>query len=380
MKVVIAPDSFKECLSAREAAEAIARGVRDVCPCAKVACVPMADGGEGTVEALVDATGGRFARARVTAPLGDRVSARFGILGDGATAVIEMAAASGLPLVPPNRRNPLVTTTYGTGELIAAALGRGVRKILVGIGGSATVDGGAGMASALGVRLLDAKGRGIAPTGGALAKVSRIDVSGLDPRVRAVGIEAACDVDNPLTGKTGAARVYGPQKGASAAQVRLLDRNLARLARVIRRDLGVDVAAMPGSGAAGGLGAGLVAFLGARLRPGVAMVIDAVRLPERLRGADLVITGEGRMDRQSAFGKTPVGVAQAAKRLGIPVVALCGSIGDGAEAVLSRGIDAYFAITPGPMTLDEAMRRASELLRRGAAQVMRLYLLGRIKR
>ncbi len=387
MKVVIAPDSFKECLSAREAARSLARGVRDACPRARVACVPMADGGEGTVEALVDATGGRYVAATVTAPLGNRVRARFGLLGDlsdpdgssgsrrgGRTAVIEMAAASGLPLVPPRRRKPLVTTTRGTGELIAAALDRGARRILIGIGGSATVDGGAGMAAALGVKLLDAKGLPAPPGGGGLARLARIDVSGLDPRVRRARIEVACDVTNPLCGPAGAARVYGPQKGATPAMVRALDRNLARLARIIRRDLGVDVRNLPGSGAAGGLGAGLVAFLGARLRPGVAMVVDAVNLREALRGADLVITGEGRMDRQSAFGKTPVGVAQAAKKFGIPVVAVCGSIGEGADAVLARGIDAYFSIMPGPMSLDEAMRRASELLRRTAAQVMRLYL------
>ena len=374
MKIVIAPDSFKECLSAREVARAMARGVRDAAPKARIACVPMADGGEGTVEALVDATGGRFVSARVTAPLGNHIRARFGLLGDGRTAVIEMAEASGLPLVPLRKRNPLVTTTRGTGELIAAALDRRVKKILIGIGGSATNDGGAGMASALGVRLLDVKGRPIPPGGGGLARLARIDVSGLDPRVRGVNIEVACDVTNPLTGRSGASAVYGPQKGATPAMVRVLDGNLARLARVIRRDLGLNVARLPGSGAAGGLGAGLVAFLGARLRPGVEMVVDAVGLVGTLRGADLVITGEGRMDRQSAFGKTPVGVARAAKKLGIPVVAICGSIGDGAEAVLTRGIDAYFAVTPRPMPLDESMRRAPELLRTAASQVVRLWL------
>jgi glycerate kinase len=348
----------------------------------------MADGGEGTVEALVDATGGRYVTVSVTAPLGNRIRARFGLLGDlsdtdgssgsrrgGKTAVIEMVAASGLPLVPLAKRNPLVTTTRGTGDLIRAALNRGAKKILVGIGGSATVDGGAGMASALGARLLDAKGRPIPPGGGGLAKLARIDLSGLDPRIRGVRIEVACDVTNPLTGPTGAARVYGPQKGATPAMVRALDRNLARLAKIVRSNLGIEVDRLPGSGAAGGLGAGLVAFLGAKLRPGVAMVVDAVDLRRTLKDADLVITGEGRMDRQSAFGKTPVGVARAAKEFGIPVVAICGSVGEGANAVLAQGIDAYVSILSAPMTLGEAMRRAPELLRQTAAQVMRLFLL-----
>jgi len=401
MKVVIAPGSFKESLSAREAAAHIAAGIRDVLPRAEVVCVPMADGGEGTVEALVDATDGRYVRCTVTGPLGDGVRARFGILGDGGTApgsgdacvvpassrkggrtaVIEMASASGLALVPPRHRNPLVTTTFGTGELIRAALDRGVRKILIGIGGSATVDGGSGMAQALGVKLLDARGHGIPSGGGGLAKLDRIDMSGLDPRVksRRVGIEVACDVRNRLTGKTGAARVYGPQKGATPGQVRILDKALARLAEVIRRDLGVDVGRLPGSGAAGGLGAGLVAFLGARLRSGGEMVLEAVDLAGKMQRAEIVITGEGRLDRSSAYGKTPMGVAQTAVKLGIPVVALVGSVGEGAHEVLHRGIDAYFTILGGPVTLDQAFREAPESLRRCAAQVMRLFLAGRRK-
>jgi glycerate kinase len=340
----------------------------------------MADGGEGTVDCVLDATGGQYVECEVTAPMGDRVRARFGVLGDGSTAVIEMASASGLSLVPPAQRNPLLATTFGTGELIRAALDRGVRKILIGIGGSATVDGGEGVARALGAKLLDERGRDIPPGGGGLAKLDRIDVSGLDRRVRSVKVEVASDVDNPLTGPTGAARVYGPQKGATPAQVHVLDEALGRWARVIRRDLGVDVASMPGSGAAGGLGAGLVAFLAASLRSGVEMVVDAVDLAGKMKHASLVITGEGRMDRQSAHGKTPVGVAQVAKRLGIPVVALVGSVGEGADEVLRRGIDACFTILPGPVTLEQAFREAPESLRRCAAQVMRLFLVGWKKR
>ena len=380
MKIVVAPDSFKENLSAGEVAGAIARGIRDAVPDVEVVCVPMADGGEGTVEALVDATAGRFVEQTVTAPLGDSTLAHFGILGDGHTAVIEMASASGLPLVPPGKRNPLVTTTFGTGELILGALDLGVRKILIGIGGSATVDGGAGMANALGVKLLDADGHELPPGGGGFSKLDRIDVSGLDGRVASVTVEVACDVDNPLTGETGAAHVYGPQKGATPEQVRLLDEGLANFAEVIRRDLGVDVASVPGSGAAGGLGAGLVAFLGAVLRPGVDMVVDAVGLAVKMEGAALVITGEGRMDRQSAFGKTPVGVARAAKKLDLPVVAIVGAMGEGAEEVLTRGIDAVFSIHDGPMTMEEAFRESPELLRRCAAHVVRLFCLGGTRR
>ena len=381
MKIVVAPGTFKESLSARDAATAIAAGVRDAKPDADVVCVPMADGGEGTVEALVSATGGRYVECEVTGPLGDRVPARFGMLGDGGTAVIEMASASGLSLVAPGKRNPLVATTFGTGELIRAALDRGVRKILIGIGGSATVDGGEGVARALGARLLDDKGRELPPGGGALVNLDRIDTSGMDARVksRRVEVEVACDVDNPLTGPTGAAQVYGPQKGASAQDVHVLAAGLVRWAEVIRRDLGVDVRGIPGGGAAGGLGVGLVAFMGGRLISGVQMVLKAVDLAGKMQGASLVITGEGRVDRQSAYGKTPVGVGEIAAKLGVPAVVIAGSVGEGAEEVLSRGIDAYFTILSGPVTLEQAIRETPESLRRCAGQVMRLFLAGREK-
>ena len=381
MKIVVAPGTFKESLSARDAATAIAAGVRNAKPDADVVCVPMADGGEGTVEALVSATGGRYVECEVTGPLGDRVPARFGMLGDGGTAVIEMASASGLSIVAPGKRNPLVATTFGTGELIRAALDRGVRKILIGIGGSATVDGGEGVARALGARLLDKEGRELPPGGGALVNLDRIDTSGMDARVksRRVEVEVACDVDNPLTGPTGAAQVYGPQKGASAQDVRVLDAGLVRWAEVIRRDLGVDVRGIPGGGAAGGLGVGLVAFMGGRLISGVQMVLKAVDLAGKMQGASLVITGEGRVDRQSAYGKTPVGVGEIAAKLGVPAVVIAGSVGEGAEEVLSRGIDAYFTILSGPVTLEQAIREAPESLRRCAGQVMRLFLAGREK-
>jgi len=374
LKVVIAPDSFKECLPAEDVAEAMARGVRAAAPQAEVVCVPMADGGEGTVRALVAATGGTLRQAAVTGPLGEPVEAEFGLLGDGQTAVIEMAAASGLPLVPPDRRDPTRTTTRGTGELIQAALDLGARHLILGIGGSATVDGGAGMAQALGARLLDAAGRPIGPGGGELDRLARIDLSAMDPRLKAVRCEVACDVTNPLVGPRGAARVYGPQKGATPEMVERLDANLAHLADVIQRDLGLDVRDVPGAGAAGGLGAGLVAFLGATLRRGIELVIGAVRLEEKLRGADLVLVGEGRMDAQTAYGKVPVGVSRLAARMGIPAVALVGSLGDGFEAAHPEGIAACFSILDRPMALAEAIERAPELLARAAEQILRLFL------
>ncbi|MBM4034622.1 MAG: glycerate kinase [Planctomycetes bacterium] len=373
MKVLIAPDSFKECLPAEAVAEAMARGVRAAAPGAETVCVPMADGGEGTVRALVAATGGSLLHARVTGPLGEQVEAEFGILGDGETAVIEMAAASGLPLVPPERRDPMKTTTYGTGELIAAALGQGARRLILGIGGSATVDGGAGVAQALGAQLLDAAGKSIGPGGGQLARLVRVDASAMDPRLRGVACDVACDVANPLTGPRGAAVVYGPQKGATPEMVRQLDASLAHFAEVIERDLGLAVNDLPGAGAAGGLGAGLVAFLGARLRPGVELVMQAVGLEAKLAGADLVLVGEGRMDAQTAYGKVPVGVARLARRLGIPAVAIVGSLGEGFRAVHAEGIAACFAILDRPMPLKQAFARASELLSSTVEEVMRLF-------
>ena len=370
-RIVVAPDSFKGSASAREVAEAVAEGLRRGLPGVQVETVPMADGGEGTVEAVVAATGGRYVEVQATGPLGEPVRARFGLLGDGATAVIEMAAASGLPLVPPERRNPMVATTYGTGQLIRAALDRGARRLIIGIGGSATVDGGVGMAQALGARFLDARGRELGPGGGALDRLERIDLSGMDPRLRTAEILVACDVTNPLYGPEGAAAVFGPQKGATPEMVAQLDANLRRLAEVIRRDLGVDVSTLPGGGAAGGLGAGLVAFCGAHLRPGVELVMEAVGLERRLQGADLVVTGEGALDRQTPFGKTPAGVGRLARRLGIPAVAIVGSIGEGVdrETLEACGLAGIVSIVPRPMPLEQAMRQAVPLLLEAAERL-----------
>jgi len=425
VRIVIAPDSFKESLSAPAVCEAIAAGVHDAVPGAEVVSCPLADGGEGTVAALVAATGGQVVRTRVHGPLGDPVDAAWGMLGrrviraeasptdargspgdaeaalhhdaaestavagpagaavgpgpeDIPTAVIEMAAASGLPLVPPDRRNPLITSTYGTGELVKAALDAGAKRILLGIGGSATNDGGAGCAQALGVRFIDSAGRPLPPglSGGSLCKIAAIDTGRRDPRLAECQVRVACDVSNPLCGPRGAAVVYGPQKGASPEMVAELDRGLAHLADVIHRDLGRDVRDLPGAGAAGGLGAGLVAFLGATLRPGIEIVIEAVRLAERLTGADLVITGEGRLDEQSMMGKVVHGVAKVARRAGVPVVAICGSIGPGAERTIDL-VDAYFAVIDRPMDLPEALSDAARLLRQTAANVIRVFVLKR---
>jgi len=376
MNVLVAPDSFKGSLTALRVAEAIERGVRQVFPDARVVKVPIADGGEGTVDALVVATGGRVLESEVTGPLGEPVRARWGVLGGGGAAVIEMAAASGLPLVPRDRRDPRYTTTRGTGDLVRAALDAGLERLVVGIGGSATNDGGTGMARALGVRFLDAEGRDLPEGGAALARLSRIDLSGLDPRVRALDLVVACDVDNPLTGPRGASAVYGPQKGATPAIVAELDAALARYAEVARAATGRDAATLPGAGAAGGLGAGLLFFTPARLRPGVEIVLETTRFDDLVKGADLVVTGEGRTDFQTAMGKAPVGVAAAAKRHGVPVVCLAGGLGEGADDVLAKGVDAVASTVPGPMGLEEAVARGAGLVEAAAARMCRLVKVG----
>jgi glycerate kinase len=377
MKVVIAPDKFKGSLTAPEAAAAIARGVEAAAPGVRIDQVPLADGGEGTVEALVLATAGTVHEATVPGPLGEPVTARFGLLGDGTTAVLEMAAASGLVLVPEGRRDPRRASTRGTGELLLAAIAAGARRVILGIGGSATNDGGAGLAQALGVRLLDADGRDLEPGGGGLGRLARIDPSRRDPRLGDIAVEVACDVDNPLCGPRGASAIYGPQKGATPAMVQELDGNLAHFARIVERDLGVAIRDLPGAGAAGGLGGGLVAFAGGRLQPGIDLVIRAVGLADRLVGADLCLTGEGAIDASSAFGKTAVGVSRLARSLGCPTLALAGTIGPGAEAVLGQGIHGYFSLCPGPIPLEDAISRAAVLLQQAAEQVMRAFLAGR---
>jgi glycerate kinase len=376
MRIVVAPDSYKGSVSALGVAEAIERGIHAVYPEAEVLKVPIADGGEGTVEALVAATGGRLEQCEVPGPLGEPVQAAWGVLGDGQTAVIEMAAASGLPLVPKALRDPRITSTSGTGWLLKAALDAGLRKVVIGIGGSATNDGGTGLARALGVRFLDAQGQPLPQGGAALARLDRIDMAGLDPRLLDTEIMVACDVDNPLTGPRGASAIYGPQKGATPAMVEELDRALGVFAEVAERTTGRNVATLPGAGAAGGLGAGLLYFTNARLRPGVAIVLEATGFEAMVADADLVITGEGRTDAQTAMGKAPAGVAAVAKRHQVPVVCLSGGLGDGADDVLNCGIDALASIVPQPMSLEACVSQGAELIEAAAARLCRLLQVG----
>ena len=377
MKILIAPDSYKESLSAQQVAQAIEAGFREVWPSAEYDCLPMADGGEGTVAALIAATGGRRIDLEVSGPLGERVQAFFGVLGDGHTAVIERAAASGLELVPAARRDPMRTSSRGTGELIHAALESGARHIILGIGGSATNDAGCGLAQALGARLLDGNGAPLGePPIARLDQLAHIDLSGLDPRLAECVIDVACDVDNPLLGPRGASAVFGPQKGADAAMIVELDARLARFAARVEEDLGLQVADLPGAGAAGGLGAGAVAMLGASLRPGIEIVSEVVDLDAHVRAADLVITGEGRIDGQSVHGKTPVGVARVARRHGKPVIALAGCLGDDYHHVLSDSIDAVFSTGNRGFALEEMFARAAESVREASRQIAACLAVG----
>ncbi|MCC6444611.1 MAG: glycerate kinase [Armatimonadetes bacterium] len=368
MKILIAPDSFKGSLPAPEVARAIERGIRAALPGAETVCLPLADGGEGTVEALIASTGGRLVPVEATGPLGESVPAFFGILGGQETAVLEMASASGLPLVPPEKRNPCVTTTYGTGQLIRAAIQSGCRRLLIGIGGSATNDGGAGAMAALGARFLDANGSELPPGGAALARLERIDMSGFS-FPREIEVVVASDVSNPLCGPTGASVVYGPQKGATPEMIEQLDGALRRYADAVEDQLGQDIAERPGAGAAGGLGAGLMAFLNARLRSGIEIVLDAVQFDRHLQGASLIITGEGRIDAQTAYGKTIAGALKRGQAAHVPVAALAGSIEPGAQSLEAMGLCAMMSIVPGPMPLEEAMQKTASLLETSARRL-----------
>jgi len=378
MKIVLAPDSYKGCLTAVQVCNALETGIRRFLPGAEIVKVPMADGGEGTVQSLVDASGGKIMEVTVYDPLGRKIKSFYGIMGGGKTAVIEMAAASGLPLLRMGERSPRTASTRGTGDLITAALNEGCTRVIMGIGGPATNDGGRGMAEALGAKFLDRDGKSLAsPGGGALADLYRIDISGMDSRVARTEFVVACDVDNPLTGPRGASAVYGPQKGATPADVEFLDAALANYARVIKEQLGIDVNDIPGAGAAGGLGAGLVAFCGAKLRRGAEIVVEATRLVEKCFGADLVITGEGRTDFQTKFGKTPMGVARAAKLHDIPVILISGALATGARDMYGVGADALFAIPNAPITLETSLKEAPSLLADAAENVVRTSVAAR---
>lgn len=376
MRVLIAPDSFKGSLKSPEVARAMAAGVREAVPDAAVVELPVGDGGEGTLDALVAATGGKFLSRSVAGPLGERVEARLGLLGDGETVFVEMAEASGLSLIPGDKRDPVHATTYGTGELIRAAFETGRGRVLIGLGGSATNDGGAGALQALGMRLMDGAGNDLRRGGLALTDLAALDTSGF--RVPAVEIIAACDVTNPLTGPEGASAIYGPQKGASPGDIALLDSALSHFAVIAAEKLGKDWRDSPGAGAAGGLGFALLAFLGARLERGVQLVLDAVRFDTHLRGADLVLTGEGRIDRQTTdFGKTLTGIGGRGRAAGVPVLALAGALGEDLGDYRGAGISGVASILPRPMALEDAMLNAEALVQEASRRLIEVYLAGR---
>jgi len=376
LRILVAPNAFKESLSAMEAAEAITTGFLAVLPHARIIRVPIADGGDGTLEAVVSGTCGRIFRAKVVGPLGKRITAEYGVTGDGKAAIIEMSRASGLALVPSSQRNPMHTTSFGTGELMRIALNHNVKSIILGIGGSATVDGGIGALQALGAQVLDRRGRPVSFGGEGLLVTSRIDLSSLDPRLRRTQLKVACDVQNPLVGSNGAAAVFGPQKGATPRMVKLLDKGLGSLAALIRDASGIDVSRMPGAGAAGGISGSFHGLLHADLEPGSNLVFDLLRVKTILGKVDLVVTGEGKMDSQTSFGKGPGMLAKLAKQEGIPVIALAGSIGEHVECLYKDGFSAIFSIVNKPMDLDQAVREAPHLLETTAAEVARLVYLG----
>lgn len=383
MKIIIAPDSFKESLTSHEVACAIEFGFKEVFPNAEFIKLPIADGGEGTVEALISATKGNIVTTNVIGPLGNKIKSFYGVCGDGKTVVIEMAASSGLDLVPTKMRNPLLTTSYGTGELIKIALDAGYRKFIIGIGGSSTNDAGAGMLQALGVKLLDTNGNEISYGGGSLTFLEKIDISALDPRILESNIEVACDVNNPLTGPNGASAIFGPQKGATPQMVQILDDCLIHFAKIAKRDLGKEIDKQAGAGAAGGMGAALQAFFSAKLLPGVEIIIEQTKFKDLLADANLVITGEGKIDAQSIFGKAPIGIAKVAKENGIPVIAIAGSLGSGANDVRNYGINAVFSVVNTPCTLEKALTNAQEnvqITAKNIAEVLKLSNIVSVKR
>lgn len=371
-KYVVAPDSFKESMTAKEVCDAMEKGIKKADSAAEVIKVPMADGGEGTVDSLVDATNGQRVIVEVTGPLGNKISAYYGILGNGTTAVIEMAKASGLEIVEKKKRNPMITTTFGTGELIRDALDHNVKEIIIGLGGSSTNDGGSGMAQALGAKLLDQNNHQISFGGGNLNKLDKIDISNLDSRLQDVKIILASDVTNPLIGKDGASRVFGSQKGATPEMVEKLENNLQHYAKIIKSDLNKDVASVSGAGAAGGLGAGLMAFTTCKMRQGVDIAIEVTKLEEKVKSADYVFTGEGGTDFQTKFGKTPYGVAKLGKKYHKPVISLAGYLGEGIDSLYSEGFTAIFGIIPGACDLSTALKNGPSNVARTTENIVRL--------
>jgi glycerate 2-kinase len=372
MKFILAPDSFKESMSAKKAALAMEKGIKKVFPDAECVIIPMADGGEGTVQSFVDGTNGKIISVEVIGPLGEKVKAEYGLLGNGQTAVIEMASTSGIELIKKEKRDPSITTSFGTGELIKHAMGQGVKNILIGIGGSATNDGGVGMLQALGVSFKDKEGNELPYGGGSLGRLHSIDLSGIDKRIYSTKIEVACDVTNPLIGKNGASYIFGPQKGATSEVVEELERNLTHYAQMIKTELGIDIATVEGAGAAGGLGAGLLAFLNAELKKGINLVIEHTNLKERMIGASYVFTGEGSIDGQTVYGKTPFGVASTARELNIPVVAFAGKIGKGSDVLYDYGFTAIVGILRDLTSLEESLKMGQVNLENAVENVCRL--------
>lgn len=370
--ILLAPDSFKESMTASEVCEAMERGIKTANNGIKCIHVPMADGGEGTMQSLLDATRGTIHEIKVIGPLGDEVESNYGILGDKKTGIVEMASSSGIHLVPLEKRNPLITTSYGTGQLIKACLDHDISKLLIAIGGSATNDGGVGAIQALGGKFLDKDGKELRFGGGELHKLEYIDLSNLDKRLNSISIEVACDVNNTLCGENGASKVFGPQKGATSQMVEILDSNLYHYGLVIKEQLGIDILNSPGSGAAGGLGAGLMAFLDGKLIKGIDMVITYSKLEEKLKYADMIWTGEGSIDFQTQFGKTPLGVAQIAKKYDKPVLAFAGKIGPNIETLYNMGITSIFSITRNVSTLEEALKNGPENMEKTAENIIRL--------
>lgn len=378
MKIVIAPDSFKESMTAFEAATAIEKGFKEVMPEKEYIKVPMADGGEGTVQSIIDATGGDLKTVTVKGPLGESLEAQYGLTGDKKIAVIEMAASSGLDKVESSKRDPLKTTTYGFGELIRSALDEGVEGILLGIGGSATNDGGAGMIMSLGGKLLDKNKEPIAPTGEGLKDLAFIDTTDMHPRIKDVSFKVACDVDNPLTGPNGASYVYGPQKGGTPETLEQLDQNLKHFAYIVQEQFGKDVSSIPGAGAAGGLGAGLQGFLDAELQRGGDLLVEMLELENLVKDADLLITGEGGINHQTRFGKTPVAVSQVGKKHDVPTIALAGSLNDGYESIHEEGIIAAFSIIPQFTSLETALKNGKENLKSVSANIAAVIKVSRL--
>lgn len=371
MNIIIAPDSFKECLSAKEVAINISEGIRNVMPGATLRQMPISDGGEGILDVLLDGVGGKRIAVEVRDPLSRRINSHYGILGDNRTAIIEMAKASGLELLKEEEKNPLTTSTYGTGQLIKDALDKGCKKIIIGIGGSATNDGGAGMIRALGAKFLDKNGKDIPEGGGALNELDHIDLSGFDQRIENIEVVVACDVSNPLTGPKGASMVYGSQKGGSMEELQVLDKNLEYYASVIKKELKIDIANMPGAGAAGGTGAALMAFMDGKLENGINLILKTLGMEQFMKKADLVITGEGKIDEQTLHGKTISGIAKMAREHNVPVIVITGKVEGNIDGLYDLGVTSIYSIANRPMELKEAVRDAPFLIRQGVGNIMR---------